>query len=433
MRYALVAATLLAGCGSDSDTPVPAPAPKPTDCPMLFGATEGVSASVGKKNLVGNREEGKPMEDGMMTLSDICTPSVGGRGIALWGDYCVNEGSGDRVEYFKVFQKTRLIYDPDLDAADCKWVYDGQTKYWMPGCSYRFRAYFPAMIEPVSSSNISTLSLEYPSHRVQEDLLVSYNEADTDDADFRPKEPVELYFRHTLAAIRLKLELDYASTDIITSCWFENRVKEDFAVGGILFCERRESGGRIFSSSEPPKESEIESYFQWLKGYCPEPQVDRFYKWSCTESDGEYNGMVMKTILDSDNNLKVETAAYAYLCEPENTSEGELFTRNGGWLLVIPQESTGNLQFCFQTVNGGSSTVFRVTIPRQTGPMMNDDGQYIDAEGNVVQDAAHAARYERWRAGKRYNYTVKIRKSDLQVSLAVADWNMRYSSTQIEF
>ncbi|MDE6857459.1 MAG: hypothetical protein K2J33_01785, partial [Alistipes sp.] len=84
-------------------------------------------------------------------------------------------------------------------------------------------------------------------------------------------------------------------------------------------------------------------------------------------------------------------------------------------------------------VHGGGSTVFRVAIPKNTGPVTNDDGDYVDAAGNIVGDVSQAAQYDRWRAGKRYTYTVRIRKSDLSVSLAVADWNMRYSSTQIEF
>lgn len=366
-----------------------------------------------------------------MTLDDMCTPSVGGRAIALWGDYCRNRESKDRTEYVDIFESAQLTCNPE--ATGTSWVYDGPARYWLRGCSYRFRAYFPAMIEPVSSSNISTLSLEYPSNRVQEDLLVAYNEADSDSPDFDPRRPVELYFRHTLAALKLKFELDYANTDTITACWFENGVRDDFAVGGILFCERRESGGRIFSSAEPPRESELDSYFQWLEGYHPEPKVDRFYKWTCTRTGGRHNGLPLKTTLDADNNLRVETAACAYLCEPGMTDAGELFTRNGGWLLIMPQESTGNLQLCFQTVHGGGSTVFRVAIPKNTGPVTNDDGDYVDAAGNIVGDVSQAAQYDRWRAGKRYTYTVRIRKSDLSVSLAVADWNMRYSSTQIEF
>lgn len=428
-KYIIVLGAFLAGCGSDPD-PV-APRPETTDASIVFGASNGTTSSAGKRSIVGNPQKDGSMEKGMMTLSDICTPSVGGRAIAVWGDYCANSSPKGSVDYVNLFEAARLVYNPD--AAGYKWEYDGPSRYWAKDCSYRFRAYFPAMIDPVSSSNISTLSLEYPSNRIQEDLLVAYNEADSGSPDFNPKAPVELYFRHTLAALRFKFELGYANTDMITSVWLENGVRDDFAVGGILFCERRTSGGRIFTEQNPPKESELGAYFQWLEGYMPEPKVDPFYKWSCTQTDGKYNGLELVTTLDADNNPEPKKSAYAYDSTAENTAEGEAFIRNGGWLLIIPQESTGNLQLCFKTEHGGSSTVFRVAIPKNTGPVTNDDGKYVDAGGNVVADASQAAQYTRWRAGKRYSYTIRIRKSDLQVSLAVADWNMRYSSTQIEF
>lgn len=417
---------LLIGCGNDMAGLKPVPAE--SDMAMKFGVSSGATT----RSLVGDKNSEGEMEAGMMTLNDLCTPSVGDRAISVWGDYRSNSAYG-RDDYINIFKETALTYNPRLGADSHRWVYDDPARYWIQGCSYRFRAYFPSLIEPISSSNVSTLSLEYPSNRIQEDLLVAYNEVDTGDAGFDGQTPVELYFRHTLAALKFRFELDYANTDTITAVWFENGVKNDFAVGGILFCERRESGGRIFSSTAPPKESELDAYFQWLEGYHPEPGVDQFYKWTCTQSDGVANGLRLETTLDESNNLRVVTSACAYDCTSEMTATGETFTRNGGWLLVIPQESSGNLRLCFQTEHGGSSTVFRVAIPKYTGPMVDDEGRYVDADGNVVASASQAAQYDRWRAGKRYTYTIKIRKSNLQVSLAVADWNMRYSSTQIEF
>lgn len=426
VRYT-IACMLLVGCGDDREMPVPAPPACGT--PVMFGITNGIQT----RSMVGQPGSDGTMEEGMMTLGDLCTPGVGDRAISVSGDYYSNYVADD-TDYVSVFKNTSLTYDPNVDADSHRWVYEGDARYWQRGCLYRFRAYFPSIIEPISSSNVSTLSLEYPSNRIQEDLLVSYNEADTGDVAFDSKKPVELYFRHTLAALKFKFELDYANTDLITAVWLENSQKEDFAVGGILFCERREAGGRIFSSAEPPKESEIDEYFQWLKGYCPEPKVDQFYKWTCSKNaDGSYNGMKLESKLDENNVLHVEQSAYAYDCTPDMTASGEVFTRNGGWLLIIPQQSSGNLNLCFQTEHGGSSTVFRIAIPKYTGPMIDDDGRYIDAEGNVVASASEAAQYDRWRAGKRYTYTIKIRKSNMAVSLAVADWDIRYSSTQIEF
>lgn len=414
--YALIA-VLFAGCSNGTDMPEPVR----SGSPIVFSAANGSSTAAGSRSLIGNKETGKPMEKGMATLDSICSPKGGGEAIAVWGDYCQNGFPSDRVEYTTVFQDTHLIYDNTIgNNPKSAWNYTGPERYWMHDCSYRFHSYFPATVEPISSSNIMTLSLEYQSNRAQDDLMVAYNEADTGAPGFDPTVAVELYFRHTLAALRFKFELGYDNSDKITACWLENGVQDDFAVGGILFCERREEGGRIFTKENPPTEAELDAYFRWLKGYCPEPIYDRFYKWSCTEG----NGLQLKTEV-VDGTVNVIKSAVAYDCTEDATAEGELFTQNGGWLLILPQESSGNLQLCFQTEHGGKSTVFRVDIPKNTTTQLYDNGvPRVDEAGNPVYG---------WRAGKRYSYTVRIQRSDLQVLLAVADWNMRYSSTQIEF
>ena len=212
------------------------------------------------------------MEKGMATLDSICSPKGGGEAIAVWGDYCQNGIPSDRAEYTTVFQDTHLIYDNTIgNNPKSAWNYTGPERYWMHDCSYRFRSYFPATVEPISSSNIMTLSLEYQSNRAQDDLMVAYNEADTGAPGFDPTVAVELYFRHTLAALRFKFELGYDNSDKITACWLENGVQDDFAVGGILFCERREEGGRIFTKDNPPTDKELDAYFRGMKGYCPAP------------------------------------------------------------------------------------------------------------------------------------------------------------------
>lgn len=428
--YIIIAAALLAGCGHDAD--MPSPSPDGTDKPMIFGSVSGDAASPSQKSLIGS--DGKPLGVGEEYLADLCDPAKGGNAIAIWGDYCPNDelASSSRPKYVQIFSRTPLRCDTS-DGGE-GWYYD-PVRYWFDDCSYRFRAYYPSVISPVTSSDISTLSLEYFSNNVQQDLCIAYNEADSGAEGFDPAQAVELYFRHTLAALRICFQLDYETSDVITSCWFENTEKEDFAVSGILFCERRESGGRIFTSAEPPKELESEAYFQWLEGYCPAPVYDRFYEWKCTYgADGEPNGLPIATVLnETTGELDPIEKAYAYDSNAESTAKGDTFIGNGGWLLIMPQTSSGKLQLCFTTKHGGESAVFRVNIPKNTGPVIDDDGDYVDADGHKVPTAAQAAQYDRWRAGKRYTYTVKIRRSDLQLSLAVADWNMRYSSTQIEF
>lgn len=422
IRYVLIA-VLFAGCSDGADMPKPVQ----SGSPIVFGAANGASTAAGSRSLiVGSKDDDDKgddttLEKGMTTLENICSPTGGGEAIAVWGDYCRNGIPSDQAEYTTVFQNTPLIYDDNAGSNPYSaWNYPEPAKYWVHDSSYRFRAYFPATVEPISSSNVMTLSLEYQSNRAQDDLMVAYNEANTGALELKPPKKVELYFRHTLAALRFVFQLGYDNSDVITSCWLENSVRDDFAVGGILFCERREEGGRIFTKDNPPTDKELDAYFRWMKGYCPEPKFDRFYKWSCTDG----NGLQLETEVVN-GTVNVIKSAVAYDSTKDATAEGELFTDNGGWLLILPQESSGNLQLCFQTEHGGKSTVFRVNIPKNTTTQLYDNGvPRVDEAGNPVYG---------WRAGKRYTYTVRIQKSDLQVLLAVADWNMRYSSTQIEF
>ena len=55
------------------------------------------------------------------------------------------------------------------------------------------------------------------------------------------------------------------------------------------------------------------------------------------------------------------TSAAAY--SAAGTTNGDLFTGNNGWVLILPQASSGSLKFCFTTQSGGD-TAFTVTIRR---------------------------------------------------------------------
>jgi len=429
----LLLAAAVAGC-SDSE---PDPAPAPSDgMPIAFGVVTGSSPVQGLKTLVGNpAKDGAALPEGVKTLSTMCTPEdKGGEGryIALWGDKFSNTDQASARAFDQVFHATRLAYDTYDGTNPSGWNYESEEEYWSRGNTYRFRAYFPAALGFIENSSVSTLALVYNSHQVQDDAMIAYNEVDTGAAEFNPKKSVELYFRHALAAVRFNFELKYEAEDYLTACWLENSKANDFAVGGILVCEQREPGGRIFTKDNPPADSELESFFTWTYSYYPVPgaDVDPFYKWVCTpyetvDSEGNSvmeTGVRFKSTLDGEGGCLVDATATAYSSSVPCTSGSEMFTRNGGWLLFIPQESSGDVLLCFKTRNGGDDAVFRMKLPAET------EKPKTDGEGNEV-----VSRSTRWRAGKRYTYTVGIDKSNMSVDLKVADWNMRYSSTQIEF
>ena len=83
---------------------------------------------------------------------------------------------------------------------------------------------------------------------------------------------------------------------------------------------------------------------------------------------------------------------------------GQVYTGNNGWLLVIPQViGPETVQLCFKTRTGGD-VVYRATIP-----------------ATELQP------------GKRYTYLVKISSTQIELKLAIADWNERDSSYEIDF
>ena len=140
--------------------------------------------------------------------------------------------------------------------------------------------------------------------------------------------------------------------------------------------------------------------FFWSMSYNP-PATERIYYWS-------NSGVEFST------ETQTSTVRPALAYTQAGTTSGEQFTRNDGWLLILPQASSGNLQFCFTTRNAEEG-VYRVTIPK---------GTEYDDNGGVIS--------EEYRPGKRYTYTIRINEADVELTITAADWNVRDSSYDIE-
>ena len=223
---------------------------------------------------------------------------------------------------------------------------------------------------------------------MQEDLLLAYNYVNTTDPQVDLNQPVALRFSHGLAAVRFLVKATYSNTDYLTSCWLQNADSRDFATSGILAY-----------GSETDEES-----ISWINGYNP-PVTERIYYWK--NSGVEFS---------ADPTAGTSTPAMAYT--RTGTSEGELFAQNNGWVLILPQQSSGNLQFCF-TTQSGEEGVYRVSIPKVTERIKASDGSVVESTEYLP--------------GKRYTYTISITETNLILDLTVADWNERESSHSIVF
>ena len=93
------------------------------------------------------------------------------------------------------------------------------------------------------------------------------------------------------------------------------------------------------------------------------------------------------------------------------------YADNNGWLLIIPQESDGTVNLCFQTKSGGD-VVHRVRLPLKTG---------VDKSGDTAENGTWFA------PARRYAYSLLITPTAVDVTLGIAGWNELESSYDITF
>ena len=384
---------LLAAWGCNKSSVGNPPAPTPGTTPITWDVVDVGTPGAESRSLIGpdKDSEGNPYVDpDWVTIEHACTSvASGGEGkaIGIWADYTYMDTDGMETTIKDLFQGTRLIYDTGAGANT--WNYEGGDLYWLMGGKYKFRAYFPQKLNEyvVSSTNATTFVIQYPTHQVQEDLLLAYNTTDTNDPQTNLNDPVELRLKHGLAALRFRIKANFANSDELTSCYLQNSDTRDFATSGMLAY-----------GSETDEES-----ISWVMGYNP-PVTERIYYWS---NDG------IPFATDETGNA---TAAMAY--SETGTTAGEMFTQNNGWLLILPQPSSGNLRFCF-TTEQGDKAIYTVTIPKVTERTDNGDGTFTESTEYLP--------------GKRYTYTITISRTDVELTLSVADWNERDSSHSIIF
>lgn len=354
------------------------------------------------KSLINNEDD----------IQTACTPeSKGGKGqtIGIWADYdIIIDGTQYTVE--NVFQGTRLIYNPSSLATDTKWEYMGDPAYWVAGGKYVFRAYYPSGEVSVleSSSSAKAFVVESNTVSTQRDLLLAFNSFDTatglyaDGTTGDMSKPVPFYFRHAMAAVKVcfRFEDGFYSEDAITSCWFENSANDDFAITGMM----------TYGDGVNLEEGKI----QWIKSYSPASGL-QYYLWKHPD------GVTFRSVSGS---LPEIATAYSVFSSGDT---GEKFTGQDGFLMIIPQPSTGNQHICFTTQSGGNA-VFRIAIPKKTGT--SNVNYLADPDHPSTHTAADGCDFI---PGWRYTYTIVITKTDAQIVLGIAPWNKLDSSFNISF
>lgn len=348
-------------------------------------------------------ESGAKPESGTdHSLQTACTPTEGGRNIGVWADYSLTQTDGSELVFSDIFKNTSIAYQKRNDGNGNPindWNYSGDPLFWQIGGLYKFRAFYPQeeMREYITTASSATsFQIAYSTYQLQEDLLVAYNRVNTATLDIlhHPKgstfdlhTPVPLQFAHAMAAIMLqfKYKENHTDNDVLTSCWLENTKQDEperFASTGVL----------AYGNST------TEEAIDWHPDF-RESVGEKIYYW-------QPNAGIPFSNLSSGT---------AYTGQ---ATEGSLYTKNDGYLLVIPQEYKGGLRLCFTTQQGGN-TVFEVLLPEATG---------TDKDGNAVTTPPYY-----FAAGKRYIYTIALTKTNLDVNLSIADWNVCKTSDEIIF
>ncbi len=316
----------------------------------------------------GTDVQGRALVD-YSVLQTACTPSADGTNetIGVWGDYTLtlNGQQGNPVQEFIA---TPLTYVADSEGASA-WQYPGEDKFWKSLSVYDFRACYPQDVMTTLMTQMDATMFQggpINTLELQEDILVAATQVNTRTANLSA--PVPLDMQHIFAALKFKVKavdgFVPATGEGVTSCWLQNKgdATDLFSPSGYLV----HSGNAIPEIIWHPYESSSEV---------------SMYKW-------EHNGVSFQT----------ENTLYT----ANDGKEGEVYTHNDGWVLVVPQTvKEGTLTFNYTLKNAGDHK-FSVNIPAVT--------------------------YEH---GKQYTYVLEIRGSEANITLTIKPWNQLDSSYDI--
>ena len=300
-------------------------------------------------------------------LRNACTPleNQEAEKIGLLGNYTLDGRSEvvfDNTELWWWEKEDGNPYN-DYLGNDSYWNYPDDNVYWTDNADYTFKAYFPkSKVELQPGSGADKLLVVYDTEITQYDLLVAHRSLRS-----KSENPINLVLKNALSALRFDFQfVEQGVTDELLCCWMENKTDNGF-----------------YTSSTLNYEDEI----VWPYS-TPNPAGDPFYYWEPT----------------SPLEIRSNSVAVAY-STPASANNGNAYTGNHGWVLIIPQSSAnaGVVKLCFKTATGGN-TVYSIDLPA----------------------------YE-FKAGYRYQYHVKMTSTGIELSLTIADWNERKSSYEIDF
>ncbi len=271
---ALAAAALLAAACSRDRMEEEPQFPQSSGLPICCNVKEVASSSGDTRVLIGNETSSRPTNPAApnfyITIPEVCTVPENdpnreaGFAIGLFCDYSYVE-NGKTVTVYDLYRGARLVYLPDVTISPkvhSKWDTNVGMRYWQPDAKYIFRAYYPQRLHnyTISNSNASTLTLVYPTRKLQYDLLLGAATVEATQEQMTKAVPITL--THALAALRFEFKLNFEDADLLTSVYLLNDEEcHYFSQGTVSYGET----------------DDIHS-MKWLQDYNP-PASEILYKW----------------------------------------------------------------------------------------------------------------------------------------------------------
>ncbi len=339
----------LVGCSKGEDSAAPVPDPESEPLTISFGTktTAEQSPSGAASSASAGRAELVESSTGALFRS---------KPFSVYGEW-ISSTDQSRVE---VFRNQQVVYDAS-PLSPAGWSYD-PLQEWRTGGEYDFRAYWPATIKTMGTASARNLAIEYSTLTNDEDLMVAYTHCATRNEG----RPVELRFRHTLAAVAVKFRTQQAGM----TC----RVKEFFFTGL--------------------------NYIGALSYYDTDPSADLTSRWLFSEG-------ARATVHETDILLSQRLREWSDPAGRELTTSADDYPEE--YALFPPQslKVEGNtpkpsITFTVDILWNDSDTVTTTVALPDT-----------NAEGEEMI----------WRAGKKYIYLITVEADRFEIEVKTSDWD----------
>ena len=318
-------------------------------------------------------------------LQVACTD--GRHAIGLWSAYEL-DGIVKQNVLGNDYGDVSLIYNPNTEWDNYQgWSYGDTAAHWVMGAKYTFNAYYPQhAVAEITTSDISTFVIDYNTELYQEDLMLAYSYVDTNLPTFKFGVPVTLNMLHTLSALRFRFSFidsdgtTFDDSDALTAFWLENTAYDrGVATTGMLAFGTRDENGVLDGE-----------HIHWYYEDYPAPSTSTkprpIYAWE------DKNGVIFKSTSTS------RTIATAYTTNADGTQK---YASNNGYIMLIPQEIDETVLMCFRLKSTGD-LVHRVSLPQK-----------------------------KFESGLRYTYDIRMGRTNVDVTLSIAEWNELKSSQDV--